>query len=140
MFWRAGHEAGIPQLQGWVSHHPSSQAQPPLPHPLPKESVLRGSMCLLSQLYCVTTRLPPRCKTLQLPNMILKVGDWGEGSGEGRGRQTRCLAAWSLQLLHTPQRNARRGLGKFTLPTSSWSTRKRNQTASTAARQTSTAP
>ena len=56
----------------------------PLPHPLLSKFVVRGSMCLLSQANCVSTRLPLRCRASHLPNMTLKVSDWG-GSREGGG-------------------------------------------------------
>lgn len=97
-FWRARCEARIPPLRGWASQLPPPQplTAPPshTPEPPAKQAFYRLHVSP-SQPYCVSTRLPPGCKTFQLPSTTLKVGDvrgFGEGAG-GRRAPSLLIAA-----------------------------------------------
>lgn len=149
-----GHGEGTGHLEGHCSGElgvrlvfpiirdgfPTAPYRSPTPPPPTKQvcckglyvSPFTGKLCFnttATKVYNITvTQYDPESKRL------------GGGVQGGRGRWAVCLASWSRQLLCVPQRNARRRLGKNMLPTSSWSTRMRNQTASTAACQASTTP
>lgn len=86
------------------------------PHPLPPythlspllNKFIRGFVSL-SQAYCASKRTPPRCKTFQLPNTTLKVGDPGASGRAGEAGRAPSLL---IMCLHAPSEECRKKAGK----------------------------